>query len=74
VGVYAFRPAALRAFCALPRGALEALENLEQLRWLEAGRRMRVVEAKSVPLGIDTREDYDAFVERVRRTRAGGAG
>lgn len=74
VGVYAFRPAALRAFCARPRGALEALENLEQLRWLEAGRRMRVVEATSVPLGIDTREDYDAFVERVRRAAAGGAG
>jgi 3-deoxy-manno-octulosonate cytidylyltransferase (CMP-KDO synthetase) len=72
VGVYAFRPAALAAFCALPRGALEALENLEQLRWLEAGRRMRVVEAASVPLGIDTAEDYDAFVERVGRA-AGGA-
>jgi 3-deoxy-manno-octulosonate cytidylyltransferase (CMP-KDO synthetase) len=74
VGVYAFRPAALREFCALPRGALEALENLEQLRWLEAGRRMRVVEAASVPLGIDTAEDYDAFVARVRRAGAQRSG
>ena len=64
VGVYAFRPAALARFCALPRGPLEALENLEQLRWLEAGLRMRVVEAGHVPLGIDTRDDYDAFVAR----------
>jgi len=71
VGVYAFRPAALRAFCSLPRGALEALENLEQLRWLEAGRRMRVVEAGAVPLGIDTAEDYDAFVQRVAHAAAG---
>jgi 3-deoxy-manno-octulosonate cytidylyltransferase (CMP-KDO synthetase) len=70
VGVYAFRPPALSEFCALPRGALEALENLEQLRWLEAGRRMRVVDARSVPLGIDTAEDYHAFVER---TRSAGA-
>jgi 3-deoxy-manno-octulosonate cytidylyltransferase (CMP-KDO synthetase) len=66
VGVYAFRPAALERFVALPRGRLEALENLEQLRWLEAGRRMRVVEARHVPLGIDTRADYDAFVLRSR--------
>jgi len=74
VGVYGFRPASLSEFCALPRGALEELENLEQLRWLEAGRRMRVVDALTVPLGIDTAEDYHAFVERTRRAqeRAGG--
>lgn len=66
LGVYAFRPAALAAFCALPVGALEATENLEQLRWLEAGRRMRVLDAAHAPRGIDTRADYDAFVARVR--------
>jgi 3-deoxy-manno-octulosonate cytidylyltransferase (CMP-KDO synthetase) len=66
VGVYAFRPAALAEFVELPHGRLEALENLEQLRWLEAGRRMRVIDAAHVPLGIDTRADYDAFVLRVR--------
>lgn len=70
VGVYAFRPAALAEFVALPRGRLEALENLEQLRWLEAGRRMRVVDARHVPLGIDTRADYDAFVLRARSSAA----
>lgn len=70
VGVYAFRPAALQEFVGLPRGALEALENLEQLRWLEVGRRMRVIDALHVPLGIDTRADYDAFVHRARRSAA----
>jgi 3-deoxy-manno-octulosonate cytidylyltransferase (CMP-KDO synthetase) len=69
VGVYAFRPRALARFCALGEGALEALENLEQLRWLEAGERMRVLDASLVPLGIDTREDYDAFVARTRGER-----
>jgi 3-deoxy-manno-octulosonate cytidylyltransferase (CMP-KDO synthetase) len=73
IGVYAFRPAALAQFVLLPRGALEALENLEQLRWLEAGRRMRVVAARHVPLGIDTPEDYDAFVQRFRRACGGRA-
>ncbi len=73
IGVYGFRPEALARFCALPRGALERLENLEQLRWLEAGLAMRVVEARGVPLGIDTLEDYHAFVERLRRATAARA-
>jgi len=64
VGVYAFRPAALERFCALPVGRLEQLESLEQLRWLEAGERMRVVSAGHVPRGIDTRKDYEEFVAR----------
>jgi 3-deoxy-manno-octulosonate cytidylyltransferase (CMP-KDO synthetase) len=66
IGVYGFRPGALAEFCGLPQGPLEATENLEQLRWLEAGRRIRVLETDHVPLGIDTREDYDAFVARAR--------
>jgi 3-deoxy-manno-octulosonate cytidylyltransferase (CMP-KDO synthetase) len=70
VGVYAFRPDALARFCALGESRLEALENLEQLRWLEAGGRMRVLDASVVPLGIDTREDYDAFVARMRGERS----
>jgi 3-deoxy-manno-octulosonate cytidylyltransferase (CMP-KDO synthetase) len=67
IGVYAFRPDALAAFCALAQGPLEAVENLEQLRWLEAGNRIRVLDSDHVPLGIDTRTDYDAFVARTRR-------
>jgi len=74
VGVYAFRPAALAEFCALPPGTLEQSENLEQLRWLEAGKRMRVVESSHVPLGIDTRADYDAFVQRVAAASGAGSG
>ncbi|MDA1264867.1 MAG: 3-deoxy-manno-octulosonate cytidylyltransferase [Planctomycetota bacterium] len=70
VGVYAFRPEALAAFCALPVGRLERTENLEQLRWLEAGRRMRVLDAARAPRGIDTLEDYRAFVQRTGVERA----
>ncbi len=68
VGVYAFRPAALAEFCALEVGTLERSESLEQLRWLEAGRRMRVLDARRAPRGIDTEADYRAFVERVGHT------
>jgi 3-deoxy-manno-octulosonate cytidylyltransferase (CMP-KDO synthetase) len=70
LGVYAFRPAALRAFVALPPGELERSERLEQLRWLAAGRAMHLVRAQRPALGIDTEHDYRAFVARcaARRT------
>jgi len=66
VGVYAFRPEALERFCALGPSPLERVEKLEQLRWLEAGGRIRVLAAASAPRGIDTEADYRAFVERER--------
>lgn len=70
VGVYAFRPDALARFCALPAGALEATESLEQLRWLEAGGEILVLEASGRTVGIDTAEHYALFVERQRRSGA----
>jgi 3-deoxy-manno-octulosonate cytidylyltransferase (CMP-KDO synthetase) len=66
VGVYAFRPAALIEFCALPRGDLERQECLEQLRWLEAGRKMRVVAGSRAPQGIDTMHDFEQLAARIR--------
>lgn len=68
VGVYAFRPEALARFCNLPEGELERSESLEQLRWLEAGGRLRVLRADHAPSGIDTPEDYRAFVARLAGT------
>lgn len=44
VGLYAYRPSALRAYAAASPTALERLEGLEQLRFLAHGVRMRVVE------------------------------
>ena len=71
IGVYAYRPKALTEFCALPAGALETTESLEQLRWLEAGRRMRVLVASRTTFGVDTEEDYVAFVARAGETNEG---
>ncbi len=65
VGVYAYRPDALARFCQLPVGDLEARESLEQLRWLEAGETMRVLDILRAPRGIDTLEDYREFVARL---------
>ncbi|WP_347138094.1 manno-octulosonate cytidylyltransferase [Paracoccus sp. SSK6] len=47
VGVYAYRPAALAKYAAWDEGRLERLEGLEQLRFLERGRRILCVEVES---------------------------
>lgn len=54
VGCYAYSPAALRAYPAMPAGPLERLEGLEQLRFLEGGMPVRVVEV--APPGHDVWE------------------
>ncbi|MCB1313455.1 MAG: 3-deoxy-manno-octulosonate cytidylyltransferase [Sedimentitalea sp.] len=47
VGVYAYRPDALAAYPGWPAGPLERLEGLEQLRFLENGRRVLCVEVEA---------------------------
>lgn len=78
LGVYAFRADTQRIITGVgsmtrptptggrPRGALEQAESLEQLRWLEIGLPIAVVIVDHRFVGIDTPEDYAAFVERVR--------
>lgn len=59
VGIYAYRRAALLEFSRLPAGRLEKMEGLEQLRVLEAGRRMRVVVSTRVTMDVDTPQDLE---------------
>ncbi len=47
VGVYAYRPAALAEYATWPEGRCEVLEGLEQLRFLERGRRVLCVEVEA---------------------------
>ncbi|WOD43074.1 3-deoxy-manno-octulosonate cytidylyltransferase [Hwangdonia lutea] len=58
-GVYAFRKAALLDFYRLPMLALEASEKLEQLRYLEYGKRIKMVETDVQGVEIDTPEDLE---------------
>jgi 3-deoxy-manno-octulosonate cytidylyltransferase (CMP-KDO synthetase) len=46
-GIYAYRPEALERYVATPIGELEALEGLEQLRFLEAGMPVAVVDVET---------------------------
>ena len=59
VGIYAFRKQALMDFYRLPMGILEASEKLEQLRYLENGKRIKMVETTHGSIGIDTPEDLE---------------
>ncbi|PWA08919.1 3-deoxy-manno-octulosonate cytidylyltransferase [Flavobacterium laiguense] len=59
IGIYAFRKQALLDFYNLPMKSLEASEKLEQLRYLEFGKRIKMVETTHVGIGIDTIEDLE---------------
>lgn len=59
IGIYAFRKQALMDFYSLPMKSLEASEKLEQLRYLEFGKRIKMVETTHVGIGIDTPEDLE---------------
>lgn len=59
IGIYAFRKQALLDFYSLPMLSLEASEKLEQLRYLEYGKRIKMVETTHGSIGIDTTEDLE---------------
>ena len=66
VGLYGFRREFLARFASLGKSTLEELESLEQLRALENGYRIKVGMAQCEPMGVDTREDYERFVQRAK--------
>lgn len=59
IGVYAFRKEALLKFSSLEMTPMEISEKLEQLRYLENGMKIRLVETDFVGIGIDTPEDLE---------------
>jgi 3-deoxy-manno-octulosonate cytidylyltransferase (CMP-KDO synthetase) len=63
IGLYVYQREFLLKYSALPVGPLETAERLEQLRALENGYRIRVVETEYESLGVDTPED----LQRVSR-------
>ena len=63
LGIYAFRKRFLDRFASLPQGRLEAIERLEQLRAIEHGCRIKVVETDYDSKAVDTPED----IERLER-------
>jgi 3-deoxy-manno-octulosonate cytidylyltransferase (CMP-KDO synthetase) len=66
IGLYAFRRDALLEFPTLPPGELERAEHLEQLRWLENGFRIRVVETRYDAVSVDVPEDIHRVEQLLR--------
>ena len=65
IGLYAYRYDFLNAFVKMPASPLEPIEKLEQLRALQAGAQIHVSVVSHCSIGIDTPEDYAAFVKRM---------
>ncbi|TQR61069.1 3-deoxy-manno-octulosonate cytidylyltransferase [Campylobacter troglodytis] len=59
LGIYAYTVRALREFCAFKSSDLENAEKLEQLRALENGKRIKMLEIDTKSIGIDSKEDYE---------------
>ena len=59
IGIYAYKKAALLQFTKWPAGELEKVEKLEQLRYLENGVAIRMIETSHVSIGIDTTQDLE---------------
>ena len=64
LGLYVFQRDALLEYPTLPQGELERVEQLEQLRWLENGWRIRVAEVEHDAVSVDVPEDV-ARVEKL---------
>lgn len=70
-GLYVYRRAFLREFARWGQTPLEIAESLEQLRVLERGRVIRVVEAAAPSVGVDTEDDLRRVREMFESGRAG---
>jgi 3-deoxy-manno-octulosonate cytidylyltransferase (CMP-KDO synthetase) len=64
LGLYVFQREALLEYSTLPQGELEKIEQLEQLRWLENGWKIRVAEVVHDAVSVDIPEDV-ARVEKL---------
>ena len=69
IGVYAFRRSTLYRFCSLPMTSSEKIEKLEQLRALENGMTIQVVEIDQDTIGVDTPGDIARVESRMKELR-----
>lgn len=65
VGLYVYRRSTLEQFISLAPSRYELTEKLEQLRLLEAGVKIRMVEISEAAIGVDTPEDVELVARRL---------
>lgn len=71
IGLYVYRRDFLLRYPTLPVGPLERAERLEQLRALENGHKIRVVETEYESIGVDTPEDLERVSKLFEASLAG---
>jgi len=71
IGLYVYRRDFLLRYPDMPVGPLEKAERLEQLRALENGHKIRVVETEYESIGVDTPDDLDRVNKLFEATLAG---
>lgn len=65
-GVYAFRKEALMEFYKTPMTPLEAAEKIEAIRYLEVGKKIKMIETSVESIGIDTPEDLEKAIKQLK--------
>jgi 3-deoxy-manno-octulosonate cytidylyltransferase (CMP-KDO synthetase) len=69
VGIYVYRREFLIRYARMPQTSLECAEKLEQLRALENGYRIRVVETEYESIGVDSPPDLEKVLEKLRKSQ-----
>lgn len=64
VGIYGFCKSSLDTISSLSETYLEKVEGLEQLRWIESGLKIKVINSSNKSIGVDTKKDAEE-VERI---------
>lgn len=66
-GIYAFRKQAILDFAAMPMTPLESAEKIECIRFLEYGKRIKMVRSSTLAIGIDTLEDLEKAIQLYKK-------
>jgi 3-deoxy-manno-octulosonate cytidylyltransferase (CMP-KDO synthetase) len=66
MGVYAYKASFLKEFITMPVSFLESTEKLEQLRAIENGYKIKMIEVRGIEKGIDTPEDLELARKKIK--------
>lgn len=67
LGVLAYSMKALRFFAETPKGRLEKIEDINELRFIEYGKKLRMIAVEAGTLSVDTPKDLDFVRDIVRK-------
>ena len=67
IGIYGYTSKFLKELKNLKSGILEKIESLEQLRFIENGYKIKVLETTSEVIGVDTEEDLKEVIEYINK-------